>query len=59
MQAIGDIISYFSPFILIVTLKSAQKSNWGKIYDIFLVFPQCLYFVPVGAQDLYIIAQDL
>jgi hypothetical protein len=35
MQAIGDIISYFSPIILIVALKRAQKSDWGKIYDIF------------------------
>jgi len=35
MQAIGDIISYFFPIILIVTLKRAQKSNWGKKYDIF------------------------
>ena len=30
MPAIGDIISYFSPIILIVTLKNAQKSNWEK-----------------------------
>ncbi len=43
MQAIEDIISYFPPIILIVTLKRAQKSNWGKIYDI---FSPCV-FVPL------------
>jgi hypothetical protein len=38
MQAIRDIISYFSPIILIVTIKRAQKSNWGKIkYLIFFL----------------------
>jgi hypothetical protein len=35
----------FFPLLLIVTLKKAQKSNWGKIYDIF--FPLCLYFFPL------------
>ena len=46
MQAIGDIISYFSPIILIVALKRAQKSDWGKIYDI---FSPCVYiFSPLG-----------
>jgi hypothetical protein len=44
MQAIGDIISYFFPIILIVTLKREQKSNWGKIYDIFP--PVSLFFTP-------------
>ena len=39
MPAIGDIISYFSPIILIVTLKSAQKSNWGKKYEFFPLRP--------------------
>ena len=43
MQAIGDIISYFSPIILIVALKRAQKSNWGK-YMIF--FPPVSVFFP-------------
>ncbi len=42
MQAIGDIISYFPPIILIVALKRAQKSDWGKIYDIFP--PVSLFF---------------
>ncbi len=31
-------ISYFSPIILNVSLKRAQKSDWGKIYDIFSPF---------------------
>ena len=44
MQAIGDIISYFSPIILIVPPKRAQKSNWEKIYDIFP--PVSLFFSP-------------
>jgi hypothetical protein len=35
MQAIGDIYHIFSPIILIVALKRVQKSDWGKIYDIF------------------------
>jgi hypothetical protein len=39
MPAIGDIISYFSSIILIVTLKSAQKSNWGKKYEFFPLRP--------------------
>jgi hypothetical protein len=43
MQALGDIISYFSPIILIVALKRAQKSNWGKIYDI---FSPCVFIFP-------------
>ncbi len=38
-----DIISYFSPIILIVALKRAQKSNWGKIYDI---FSPCVFIFP-------------
>ncbi len=48
MQAIGDIISYFFPLcpniILIVTLKRAQKSNQGKIYDI---FSPCVFIFPL------------
>ena len=44
MQAIGDIISYFSPIILIVALKREQKSDWGKIYDI---FSPCVFFFPI------------
>ena len=35
MQAIGDIISYFFPYYFICRAKKVQKSNWGKIYDIF------------------------
>ena len=45
MQAIGDIISYFSPIILIVALKREQKSDWGKIYDIFS--PGVFIFFPL------------
>ena len=33
------------PLILTVALKRAQKSDWGKIYDIFS--PLCLYFFPI------------
>jgi hypothetical protein len=44
MQVIGDIISYFSPIILIVALKREQKSDWEKIYNI---FSPCLYFFPI------------
>ncbi len=42
MQAIGDIISYFSPYYFNCLLKRAQKSDWGKIYDIFP--PVSLFF---------------
>jgi hypothetical protein len=38
----GHII--FLPLILIVTLKRAQKSPWGKIYDI--IPPVSLFFPP-------------
>ncbi len=31
----------FSPIILIVALKREQKSDWGKIYDI---FSPCVFF---------------
>jgi hypothetical protein len=59
MQAVGDIISYFFPIILIVTLKRAKKSNWGKIYDIFsscvfifspcvFIFSPCVFFSLLG-----------
>ncbi len=35
MQGTGDIISYFFPYYFNCHAKKAQKSNWGKIYDIF------------------------
>jgi hypothetical protein len=36
---------YFFPhFILIVALKRVQKSDWGKIYDI---FSPCVFFFPI------------
>jgi hypothetical protein len=44
MQAIGDIISYFSTIILIVTIKRAKKSYNGKIYNIFSPVP--LFYPP-------------
>ncbi len=57
MQAIRDIISYFSPIILIVTLKSAQKSNWGKIYDIFS--PSVFIFSPLGHAIIVLLSQTV
>ncbi len=42
----GHDIIFFPPIILIITLKSAQKSNWGKIYDIFS--PNVFIFSPLG-----------
>ena len=57
MPAIGDIISYFSPIILIVTLKSAQKSNWGKIYDIFS--PSVFIFSPLGHAIIFLLSQTV
>jgi hypothetical protein len=55
MQAIGDIISYFSPIIIIVALKIAQKSNWGKIYDIFS--PCVFIFSPLGHAIIVLLSQ--
>ena len=46
MQAVGDIISYFPPIILIVTLKSAQNPTGGK-YMIFFS-PSVFIFFPLG-----------
>ncbi len=57
MQAIGDKISYFSPIILIVALKSAQKSNWGKIYDIFS--PRVFIFSPLGHAIIFLLSQTV
>ena len=57
MQAIGDIISYFPPIILIVTLRSAQKSNWGKIYDIFS--PSVLIFSLLGLAIIFLLSQTV
>ena len=44
MQAIGDIISYFSPIILIVALKGEQIQLGENIR---YFFPLCLYFFPL------------
>ncbi len=59
MQAIGDIpvISYFSPIILIVTLKRAQKSNWGKKYDIFS--PCVFIFSPLSHAIIVVLSQTV
>jgi hypothetical protein len=38
----GHNIIFFPPIILIVAQKRAQKSDWGKIYDIFP--PVSLFF---------------
>jgi hypothetical protein len=41
MLKIGDIILYFFPYYFNChTKKRAQKSNWGKINDI---FPPCVF----------------
>jgi hypothetical protein len=57
MQAIGDIISYIFPFLLIVTLKKAQKSNWGKIYDI---FSPCIFiFSPLSHAIIVLLSQTV
>ena len=53
MQAIGDIISYFFPIILIVTLKSAQKSK----YDIFS--PSVFIFSPLGHAIIVLLSQTV
>ncbi len=49
IQARGDIL-YFSPSNLIVTLKRAQKSNWGKIYD---------FFSPLGLAIIILLLQTV
>jgi hypothetical protein len=56
LQAIGDIISYFPPFILIVALKRAQKSTWGKIYDI---FPRVFIFSHLGPAIIVLLSQTV
>ena len=47
----------FSPIILIVTLKSAQKSNWGKIYYIFS--PSVFIFSPLGHAIIFLLSQTV
>jgi hypothetical protein len=56
MQAIGDIISYFSPTILIVALKWVQKSDWGKIYDI---FSPCVFFSPLDHAIIVLLSETV
>jgi hypothetical protein len=41
-------IKFFSPIILVVALKRAQKSNWGKIYDIFPLVGKSNHIFPAG-----------
>ena len=55
MQAIGDIISYFSPIILIVALR-VQKSDWGKIYDI---FSPCVFFSPLDHAIIVLLSETV
>jgi hypothetical protein len=43
-----NIIFFPYYFNLIVTLKRAQKSNWGKVYDIFS--PCVFIFSPLAMQ---------
>jgi len=38
-------------------LKSAQKSNWGKIYDIFS--PSVLIFSPLGHAIIFLLSQTV
>jgi hypothetical protein len=42
---------------LIVTLKRAQKSNWGKIYDIFS--PCVFIFSPLGHAIIVLLSQTV
>ena len=55
MQAIGDIISYFFPYYFNCHAKSAQQSNWGKIYDIFS--PSVFIFSPLGHAIIFLLSQ--
>jgi hypothetical protein len=53
----GDNIIFFPQLILIVTLKRAQKSNWGKVYDI---FSPCVYiFSPLGHAIIVLLSQTV
>jgi hypothetical protein len=47
----------FLPLILIVTPKRAQKSNWGKIYDIFS--PCVFIFSPLGHAIIVLLSQTV
>ncbi len=53
----GHNIIFFPPIILIVTLKSAQKSNWGKIYDIFS--PSVFIFSPLDHAIIVLLSQTV
>jgi hypothetical protein len=53
----GHNIIFFSPITLIVTLKSAQKSNLGKIYDIFS--PSVFIFSPLGHAIIVLLSQTV
>jgi hypothetical protein len=56
MQAIGDII-YFSPYYFNCYTNRAQKSNWGKINDIFspcvFIFSPLDHAIIVLSQTMY------
>jgi hypothetical protein len=51
MQAIGDIISYF------FALKRAQKSDWGKKYDIFS--PCVFIFSPLDHAIIFLLSETV
>ena len=57
MQAIGDIISYFSPHYFNCHAKKCTKSNWGKIYDIFS--PSVFIFSPLGHAIIVLLSQTV
>jgi hypothetical protein len=47
----------FSPIILIVALKRAQKSDWGKIYDIFS--PCVFIFYPLDHAIIVLLSETV
>ena len=53
----GHNIIFFPLLFLIVTLKRAQKSNWGKIYDIFS--PCVFIFSPLGHAIIVLLSQTV
>ena len=57
MQALGTSYHIFSPIILIVALKRAQKSHWGKIYDIFS--PCVFIFSPLDHAIIVLLSETV
>jgi hypothetical protein len=56
MQAIGEIISYFSPHYFNCRTKKSTKIQRGEIYDI---FPLCLYFSPLDNAIIGLLSQTV